>query len=641
MGKEFKSTVAVSFFLLYVPFFSGCGRATSDGFDSDVQSILGVDDRQGVPPASADLGKVGQFRRFIYSRGSLHPVKGGCTAFASGFQEVTTAGHCFHKLEKHKAFLFVDGRGRIHRVLGMTYRSDAQAGDLARFYAPTVTEYFEKAEFDPAKPVSIVAYSEDRGTLSLSGAPNAVEEGDSGYILSTVDTARGASGAPVLQDGKAVAMHVGTVTRSKKQGQNANFHVLLSKVETADKRKIPGSRRNEVLAGEGAGDASPDAQEQNPNKYVLKMRYDFDNVFYLRTPTDPFDPRAVLAQGPEDCGSGTVPAQVFPLDTAQPSGARCANASEWTFSDRGAPGGQPGDYPNASLQTTAHCPAAGSSGDGWRVVAYVPQVVEQIFLSDADFEAQCVKGPEEPPAPPNPYAQLGAQSKQSFYDSYRAHPRQAVNDAVGQALNQRIAADGGLDGERLMYAYSRVTNELLRIVNKDAPPEPNLILSRLLCGTFCASVASDVEAQLAQLVSESRAMSALAYAEILFSQKADAPVKLSSEILKDALDAALRGPGLLQGALVSSDGLRRIWHKPGGASQAIADFDALEGQLVLDKMSVASDGGVTRQKRKVLVNGDVLHLNVKPAPGQIQLVVEPQGARAERIKERVEVRYVP
>lgn len=644
MKRLWASFVSSSVSLAFLS--ASCSRQQDQEWGTELQSIVGHDSRQDLLDDPSILGKVGQFHRFIYQNGYLLPVKGTCTAFASGPQEVTTAGHCFHKLEDHKSFVFINGRGEIHRLLGMTYRSDSAKGDLAKFYAPTVKEHFEQAAFDPSLPVTMASYSSDLGKFTQNSVETASPEGSSGYLFSQLDSVKGASGSPVLQGGKVVAMHVAAVSRAKKIGPSGNIHVLLSMLDRADKSKVPGTKKNEIIPGDVPGDlpTPTPTPTQNPGKYVERMKYDFGSARYERY-ADAYQVGTIsIASGPADCGEGVAPRTLYPISPDHPSGTKCSNAEGWTFSGSSSEPSNltPADFPSAVRQTTAYC------GDtAWPfewpiiVVGEASQVVEKVLLSDADFAAQCPSdeddGSESPDGSPgSPFEEMSKVERQKYHDNYRRVPRQVINDAISEALKRlgRPGTPDGLSPRELPYAYSRATNEHLKNQSESPAPSDKTYGDRLACGAACGPILRKiVETVLPRITPILVPTIENIKKEILHNESADAPAKTPAQEKKDQLEKPLRDKQILDGLVPSQDKTARQYIKPGGKPQKDKDYDKLEGPVV---ETINSKGDLV--KTKTLPSGDKAISRDTSKADLPTIEIQPAGKNE---SERIKIRYLP
>lgn len=624
---------------------ASCGKQRTEEWSAELQSIVGPDGRKTTVAADA-LGKVGQFHRFVFQKGYLLPVKGTCSAFASGPQEVTTAGHCFSKLEDHKAFVFINGKGEIHRLLRMTYRSESAKGDIAKFFAPTVKEYFQQVEFDPARPVTMLSYSSDLGAFTQSAAESAILEGSSGYLFSQLDSVKGASGSPILQDGKVVAMHVAAVSRARKVGPSGNIHVLLSMIDSAEKTKIPGRKRNEIIPGDVPGGSLPTPTPlQNPNKYIERMKYDFGQARYERY-ADAYQVSVISeAYSPSDCGEGVAPRATYPIRSDHPTGSKCSNAEGWTFSGAGSsPSSQsPADFPSTVRQTTAYC------GDtGWPfewpiiVVGEASQVVEKVYLTDAEFETQCPSDDDVDPVPPDedpgsPFEDFSKAERQNYHDNYRKVPRQVINDAIGEVLKRlgRPGSSDRLSPQELPYAYSRATNETLKSQSQAPAPSDKVYEEHLACGAACGPILRKVlETVLPRITPILVPTIENIKKEILHNESADAPAKTPHQEAKDQMEKPLRDKQILDGLVPAEDNIARQYVKPGGEAQMEEDFEKIEGGPAVE--TINSNGDLI--KTKALPNGDKAISRVKSTEGSPTIEIQPPRGTS---KDRIKIRYKP
>jgi hypothetical protein len=201
--------------------------------------IFGQDDRIAVSKERIENTKVGQLRILrLDEKGRLRPTNTVCTAFASGINQITTAAHCWQG-EENKFHIFMDGNKKIHRVVGKV--QELSNTNTVVLYTPQISQWIEPGTFDSSKTVSMVSYSKDKDILTEVSSDKPLQLDPTGtFLWSEMDSLPGASGSPVLQDGKLVAVHQGSVTLGTKPRTKKNFASLVTAV-------LPGRASPKVL----------------------------------------------------------------------------------------------------------------------------------------------------------------------------------------------------------------------------------------------------------------------------------------------------------------------------------------------------------------------------------------------------------
>lgn len=185
-----------------------CGPSISP--DSKVFQIIGPDERTHAPHRYDAL--VGSLRF-----GDFHV----CTAFLSAPNTVSTATHCAPSQANLGQYSFVTQNGsRIELTHRLTHEN---SGYVALETAKPNSHYLEFAPLNENKPIELISYSElYRGLrVSQSGSFTTTPRG----ILHTLDTEAGASGSPLIQDGRVVGVHEGAV-----KGQELNYATRINVV---------------------------------------------------------------------------------------------------------------------------------------------------------------------------------------------------------------------------------------------------------------------------------------------------------------------------------------------------------------------------------------------------------------------------
>ncbi len=75
-----------------------------------------------------------------------------------------------------------------------------------------IKKYFDVAKFMDKKASYIVSYAANKNDMVRSSTGIAVSSGVPGIITHTFDTIHEASGSPIIQNGKVVAVHIGSLT---------------------------------------------------------------------------------------------------------------------------------------------------------------------------------------------------------------------------------------------------------------------------------------------------------------------------------------------------------------------------------------------------------------------------------------------
>lgn len=186
----FKRFLSASIVFVIVGF--GCGRKEESS--SSVQQIIGHDDR--LPASLEHSDAIGSL-----SFGDYHV----CTAFLSAPNVVSTALHCAPDDPSLEKYSFISQSGKKFKIKNKLTNGSTQTASFETVEQSPV--FLEAAEYDPALPVEIVSFS-SKSNRYLSTTSRESKPSVQG-ILHTLDTEPGSSGAPVLQKGRAVAVHEG------------------------------------------------------------------------------------------------------------------------------------------------------------------------------------------------------------------------------------------------------------------------------------------------------------------------------------------------------------------------------------------------------------------------------------------------
>lgn len=199
---------------------SACGKLSHPEV-SKTKSIIGSDDRR-VERNMQILSKVGS----LDLKGE--PI---CTAFASGENKATTAGHCFSETPDQSDYtVTID-----NKVFPVKEIKVERKSDTASLIVQGIEEYFEAAEAEENEEATVAAFSiEHRKVMSTKGQQLSRSENPS-FLNYQNDTISGSSGAPVLQNNKVVGIHLGSAAKHPIDG---NFGVVLNAIHTADVTQV-------------------------------------------------------------------------------------------------------------------------------------------------------------------------------------------------------------------------------------------------------------------------------------------------------------------------------------------------------------------------------------------------------------------
>ncbi len=223
----------------------------------NVSSIIGTDDRV-VATDTALLAKIGTI--------SVNGTK-VCTGFLISGDIVATAYHCIpgtnriivSKLQFHP---------RNFNPVDVAYIANAnEKTDIAflKLRNPISAEPFRVREFiDRQAPFSIISYDKASNRLLLSQKCDVRQEKQNAYLTHNCDTLPGASGAPVLQNGTVVGMHMGSSRKEK-----LNIAVDAQTLKNGDLRPSGYFDRNDILP-EGLLDAVISAMGEQALNILLE-----------------------------------------------------------------------------------------------------------------------------------------------------------------------------------------------------------------------------------------------------------------------------------------------------------------------------------------------------------------------------------
>lgn len=200
---------------------SACGTS-GQSTDSQTQAIIGKDNRR-VERNQDILAKIGS----LDYKGQ--PI---CTVFASGKNEVTTAGHCFSDSPVESEYtITIQNQKRVVQSIQKLDNSD-----VAKLTVSGVENYFESAEVVENSEAAVTAFSVEQRTV-LSARGEKLRRVEYSPILNYKnDTIKGSSGAPILQNNKVVGIHLGSTVQNS---AHVNFGVVFKEANTADVTRTP------------------------------------------------------------------------------------------------------------------------------------------------------------------------------------------------------------------------------------------------------------------------------------------------------------------------------------------------------------------------------------------------------------------
>ncbi|MBC8285631.1 MAG: trypsin-like peptidase domain-containing protein [Nitrospinae bacterium] len=185
-----------SLLILLVLLLSGCGQEAEF---STIKAIIEKDDRKSVSNSSIRslVGKI------------ISPL-GTCTGYISGQTELTTALHCVDMAHTSEVTFITDDNVNIPILSQKEYFEKA---DIVKINIPKQDKFLELAKFNPNLPINVFGFDTISQTLLKDQCISTEKSNDMfpGVIFHGCDTVKGTSGAPLLQDGKVVGLHVGTV----------------------------------------------------------------------------------------------------------------------------------------------------------------------------------------------------------------------------------------------------------------------------------------------------------------------------------------------------------------------------------------------------------------------------------------------
>lgn len=216
ISMTFKKATSVA---LVGIFFTNCGVPRNP--ESKINQIVGTDDRveDHSPISETSIGSLEYLGEPL------------CTAFATGPHQITTAYHCIAEFEQRIVYGEFSFKTKLntYAIFGIG-KTNKNADYAILTVDPKISNWFEVKELEPHEPLSIYSATSD-GKILTNTVEKYSEIIANGYIKYGLDTVRGASGSPILQNGAVIAVHLGAY-------RDGNLGILMSQVENVDEIKI-------------------------------------------------------------------------------------------------------------------------------------------------------------------------------------------------------------------------------------------------------------------------------------------------------------------------------------------------------------------------------------------------------------------
>lgn len=225
--RSLHSTLDPKNLLLAAVFAAWAGVGCQPSPQSKSSAIIGSDDRTKVE-------NVGDTEKAV---GFLMTPQGPCTAFLTAANEITTAAHCFNPATKDlQSYLFVVPAAKKESFVASYLEEKSSAVEARLVLKERFEHHLEKGDFDSSQSTSIVSFSFDSYQLWEHKACAARLNTKDRFLTHQCDTVPGASGSPILQDGKVVGIHQGysqklerntaSLIQNEKQPQQSFAEVL-------------------------------------------------------------------------------------------------------------------------------------------------------------------------------------------------------------------------------------------------------------------------------------------------------------------------------------------------------------------------------------------------------------------------------
>lgn len=220
-GFTRKNLSLVMLLLICVPLTTYSATATSSSgthnganSNSNSNSIGGSGDNNGHSSTNIGESDLNSKVGIILFQGQ--PV---CTAFASGKAQVTTAANCVDVLDLHD-YTFSLPNKKPMPILKARVNGKAH---LIFLKVDKLEDYWETATLDEGvSSLSMVAFDINKKTLVKNSSGEVWNTPFPGVIFHTFASERGFAGAPIIQNGAVVGVHLGRMVFQKLCGGTEN-----------------------------------------------------------------------------------------------------------------------------------------------------------------------------------------------------------------------------------------------------------------------------------------------------------------------------------------------------------------------------------------------------------------------------------
>jgi hypothetical protein len=195
-----------------------CGPARdSESGASETKQIIGTDDRTATTNYSEFIGII------------LRDGKPICNGWIGARHQVITSAHC--QKGNGETLEFVTSHGARVNLAGYTKpRINSEVIQYVAHIGETFLPIAGTHDFKPSAPAKIYSYDLSSNTL-VNSAPQGTSE-ENGLLRYELDTLPGASGSPIIQDGRVVGVHLGYDPACKKNIGVTTFSADASRVPT-------------------------------------------------------------------------------------------------------------------------------------------------------------------------------------------------------------------------------------------------------------------------------------------------------------------------------------------------------------------------------------------------------------------------
>lgn len=183
------------YFVFWITLFS-CSQQEESRYEST--AIIGQLDLQTI-----------NIQEYSQKVGSLSDGKSKCTAFLSGPSEVSTAGHCVENADFASLRFKLENTNKTYPVKLIRHYRNA---DFALLEVDGIFEsYFSFGEVKDGNS-SIVGFNYEKNELASHVNCRISKDANyRGLLVHSCDSLPGMSGAPILQNGKIVGIHLGSL----------------------------------------------------------------------------------------------------------------------------------------------------------------------------------------------------------------------------------------------------------------------------------------------------------------------------------------------------------------------------------------------------------------------------------------------